>query len=64
MSRKLRNAAILNENSWKNSSRSCPDPFIFRSGFDGLCGFLNEIKPMFNTSSTGLPRTKIISGQG
>ena len=38
---------VLNENSWKNSSHSCPDPLMFRFGFDGLCGFLNELKPMF-----------------
>jgi hypothetical protein len=31
-------------------------------GIDGLYGFLNELKP--NTSSSGLPRTKIISGRG
>jgi hypothetical protein len=37
---------VLNEKSWKYPSHSCPDPFMFRSGFDGLCGFLNELKSM------------------
>jgi len=35
---------------------------MFCFGFNGLYGFLNEFKP--NTSPPGLPRRKIISGQG
>jgi hypothetical protein len=37
---------------------------MIRFGFDGLYGFLNELKPMFKKSSPGLPRTKILSGKG
>jgi hypothetical protein len=41
----------LNENGWNNSSYSFPDTILVCLGFDGLYGFLNQLKPVLKIIS-------------